>query len=165
MSDATHAYVARRACGCAVGLSVDGPRTVEDIAGWRRNGLVLSRVLIADARATPLGCVHEPAPNSDVENLAACLGRAARLATQMDCGTMGSRPDGGLCHPDRRCARCADASERRASVRDLVTLVRDLHEFANQAALTLHAAQLPVPDSAVLDRSRRVLDDADGIIR
>ena len=56
--DATHAYVARRTCGCAVALFVYVPCVADDIAGCIRDGLTLTRVTIPEARATPLGCVH-----------------------------------------------------------------------------------------------------------
>lgn len=48
---------------------------------------------------------------AELEELGAVADRLASRIRAFDCGTAGSRPDGGLCHPDRRCVRCADADD------------------------------------------------------
>ena len=55
-----HAYVVRRACGCAVALAVDSAENADDLARWLRQGLTLHHVTIPEARATSLGCPHTP---------------------------------------------------------------------------------------------------------
>lgn len=50
---------------------------------------------------------------AELEELGAVADRLAARVRAFDCGTAGSRPDGGLCHPDRRCVRCADAADWR----------------------------------------------------
>jgi hypothetical protein len=66
MSKATHVYLGRQACGCAVAFVVDDPDdpkfTAREIAKWVRRGRTVERVLLDEARSGPFGCKCPKAP-------------------------------------------------------------------------------------------------------
>lgn len=68
MSD--YSYVARKACGCMVGATVDDPAHKKDvareIAEWVREGLTIERVTHDVVRKEFMGskCPHEPKQES-----------------------------------------------------------------------------------------------------
>ncbi len=60
MNEPTHAYIAKRSCGCMVFASMDDPRLAKDnareIASCIREGFTVERVPVEEARKLPFGC-------------------------------------------------------------------------------------------------------------
>ena len=69
LGKATHSYLGRLTCGCAVAVTVDcGDRvTAKCVAEFVRDGLTIERVTHAVVRETHFGCVHKEQAQQSVQ--------------------------------------------------------------------------------------------------